>query len=44
MASRTSFAIHLQATLVRFAPDNNVNFAGVNELKSSFLCYVISLF
>ena len=39
-----SFAIHLRAIRADFAPEKVVIFAGINELKSYFLCYIISLF
>ena len=35
--------IHLRETRARFAPENFVIVAGINELKSSF-CAIISLF
>ena len=40
---RIFFAIHLQATLAEFAPENIVIIAGINELKSS-LCVVFRIY
>ena len=40
---RISFAIHLWAIHVKFAPKNVVLFSGINELKSSFCAMLIVL-
>ena len=38
---RISFAIHLRAIRVEFAPENVVIFAGINELNHLFMLYYL---